>query len=239
MYRIATLQIDADFRAVPRPRPSFEFPLDDVVAAARQAAVTWLCVPHNPVGDLLGTAAIGRIAAAGRVTVVDAAYAEFAGVSRTELLDAGEDVVVLGTLSKAYGLAGIRVGYALASAENAALLDSMRPPGSISTTSVALARRALEDRGWMEANRDRIVADRADLAARLSDLGLPARTSATNFLLAPVGASASDVAERLMNRFGLVVRTFPSGHPLSDHLRFTVRDAESHDRLIRALERVL
>jgi histidinol-phosphate/aromatic aminotransferase/cobyric acid decarboxylase-like protein len=91
----------------------------------------------------------------------------------------------------------------------------------------------------MEANVAGIVAERAVLAGRLAGLGLAARPSATNFLLAPVGEQAHRVAGDLMDRFGLVVRTFPTGHSLAGHLRFTIRDPESHDRLIDALERVL
>lgn len=239
MYRIATLQHGAEFVEVARPLPSLEFPAEALARASATADVTWLCSPHNPLGDLADPAAVQRIAvSAAGVTVIDAAYAEFAGVRHRDLLAAGPGVVVLGTFSKAFGLAGIRVGYALAAVGNAARLDAVRPPGSISTISVQLALHALEDRRWMEDNVTRIVAERTVLADRLRLLGLEARPSAANFLLCPLG-DAPATADRLMNEHGLVVRTFPPSHPLADHLRFTVRDPDSHDRLIDALERVL
>jgi histidinol-phosphate aminotransferase len=192
-------------------------------------------VPSNPIGDRIPDPDVAQIRnAAGGVVVVDAAYSEFTG----DHWEVDDDVVVLGTLSKAFGLAGIRVGYALADPERAAALHAVRPPGSISTLSAALAVRALDDAEWAAANVERISAAREDLAAKLRALGLEPRDSVTNFVLVPIGPAAPEVSAALMAR-GLVSRDFGAAHPLADHLRFTARTPEQHNRLVTVLEEVL
>ncbi len=144
---------------------------------------------------------------------------------------------MLHTLSKGFGLGGIRVGYSLSSPELAARLHGVRPPGSISTVSAALAVRALQDPDLPGLPVDQVVAERARLATRLADLGLRVLPSETNFLLCEVGAGAAEVEARLMAE-GLVVRSFATG-PLAEYLRFTVRSPDEDDRLVAALERNL
>jgi histidinol-phosphate aminotransferase len=233
MYRIATLQQSAQYHEVPRSGSGF--PTDELVAAAGSAAVTWLCVPHNPLGDRPPDAAIARVIAATRgVTVIDAAYAEFAGDRWSDRVAGGSDLIVLGTLSKAFSLAGARVGYALAPPKLADTLDRLRPPGSVSSVSVALALRGLAEVNWMHEHVERVARLRAMLASGLRGLGLEPRPSTTNFVLAEVGPAAQ-IAHRLMRR-GIVVRSFRPGHPLADHLRFTVRRADQQEQMLEALD---
>jgi histidinol-phosphate aminotransferase len=175
------------------------------------------------------------IAATGGVTVIDAAYSEFAGDRWGDRVAAVSDVIVLGTLSKAFSLAGARVGYAVAPAELAETLDRLRPPGSVSSVSAALAQRALAEVGWMHEHVALVARLRSRLASGLRDLGLEPRPSTTNFMLAPIGPAAAGVADRLLGR-GIVVRAFRSGHPLADHLRFTVRQDDQQERMLAALD---
>ena len=237
LYRIAAAQQGANFVPVDRSE-DLGFPTARLADAASRSALTWTCIPSNPIGDRPGDPELATVreAAAGTV-VVDAAYAEFTGDRWAGTVAADADLVVLGTLLKAFGLAGIRVGYAITSTERAAALHAVRPPGSVSAVSAALAIRALSDLKWMEASVQRLTAARDDLAKRLGDLGLTTRPSVANFLLAPVTA-ARNVERRLMSR-GIVVRAFADDHPLSDHLRFTVRTIDEHERLVAELEEAL
>jgi len=241
LHRIASLHHDAKLIEVPRQArgavlPVGSFPTEAFLDACRDAALTWLCQPHNPTGDRLDPETVTSILdTAGGVVVVDAAYAEFAGQDRGELVWGRDNVVVLGTLSKAYGLAGIRVGYALASPQLADVLEVLRPPASVSTISAALALRALQESNWMEENVAQIEAGRDRLAVGLNAVGLTPYPSTTNFLLCWVGSQARDIASRL-TAAGIVVRPFPADGPLSDHLRFTVRRPEEQERLFAALE---
>ncbi len=238
LYRIATLQFGGNLVEVLRDR-DLEYPVDRMISAARGAELTWLCVPHNPVGDRLGDDALEAIiTAAGGLVVVDAAYAEFAGDRWGEWVDRHESLVVLHTMSKAYGLAGIRVGYSVSSPAVAQALHRVRPPGSVSSTSQALAVAALCDPGWLGENVAAVVADREDLAASLAGIGLAVLPSATNFVLTRVGPQARPLMQRLIGR-GLVVRAFPSEGPLAEYLRFTVRTPRDHARLVSAIQEEL
>lgn len=237
MYRIASLQREARLVEIPRS-PDLAVVVDDLVGAAADAAVTWLCVPHNPIGDRLDDAAIEAVLEAGDgLVVLDAAYAQFAGDRWGGWVQRHDRLIVLHTLSKAAGLAGVRVGYSLSSPEVAAALHAVRPPGSIGTLSAALAVRALQD-SWIEENVAAILADRSHLADGLAELGLEPLPTATNFVLTRVGQAAREVMEGLMGR-GIVVRAFPSDGPLAAHLRFTVRTPAEHDRLFEALSKEL
>lgn len=239
LYEIATLQADAVFQAVPAAAPDFECPVDEMTRAARDADVVWMCAPSNPIGnDIAPTDAATIIAATDGLVVIDAAYAEFAGTDWAGLVDSHHNVIVLRTLSKAFGIAGARVGYAMAHPALIAALDGVRPPGSISSVSVTLGIAALTDQERMERTVAELTTARASLAASLAGLGLRVLPSLTNFLLCEVGGSAHAVADRLMGE-GLVVRKFPAGGPLEHYLRFTVRSAAAHDRLVTALERYL
>lgn len=235
LYRIATLQQGAAYDEVPRSSGEPGFPAGALAAAASGAALTWLCIPSNPVGDRADDAGVQAVVdAAGGITVIDAAYAEFIGDRWGGHAARTPAVVVLGTLSKAFGLAGARVGYAVAGPEEASILDRLRPPGSLSTMSVALAERALAETAWMEEHVARVVELREALAGGLRSLGLAPRPSVTNFVLCEVGGNAHAVAEALMDR-GIVVRTFPDEHPLAHHIRITVRIAEQQERLLEVL----
>ena len=248
MYRVLTEQRPARPVLVPRRTAVQGFALDvpAVRAAARQASLVWLCSPNNPTGlpepDGAVAALLDGLAAdagaAGRaapVVVLDEAYAEFAGTSLVGLRERYSRLVVVRTASKAYALAGLRVGFAIARRELLAEIEPYRPPGSVAVPSVAVVAAALRDPRMPADNVARVERERARLAAAFAAAGLPAHPSLTNFLLVDVGgrAAARAMAEGLLGR-GLVPRTFGRDHPLAGHLRFTVRDEAQDDRLIAA-----
>jgi histidinol-phosphate aminotransferase len=239
LYEIATLQAGGVFQAVPADSPDFDYPSDRMIRAARDADLVWLCTPSNPIGNVVATETIeALIAATDGLLVVDAAYAEFATGEWADQVESHHNLIVLRTLSKAFGLAGARVGYAMAHPDLIAALDGVRPPGSISSVSVDLAVAALGASTTMEHNVATMIAARNELGADLQSLGLRVLPSETNFLLCEVGRNAHDVARQLMDA-GLVARKFPADGPLRDYLRFTVRTPEAHKRLIGQLERCL
>jgi histidinol-phosphate aminotransferase len=215
--------------------------------AARSASVVWIASPNNPTGLPEPEGAIGELLAglatdaADRrsvppIVVLDEAYAEFAGRSLVDLRAAYERLVVVRTASKAYGLAGLRVGFAIARRSTLALMEPYRPPGSVAVPSVAVVADMLPDRESLAVAVGAIERERDRLATALAAIGWPAWPSITNFLLVPLGSPehAADVAEALL-RLGMVPRTFPAGHPLADHLRITVRTPADDDRLVAAI----
>ena len=252
MYRVVSEQRGAEVTAVPRrgPQAGYAIDVDAMRAAARRATLVWLCNPNNPTGRTEPAGAIARLLAGieadaatdGRpapVLVVDEAYAEFAGESLVPLLKAHERLIVVRTASKAYALAGLRVGFALAQRRTLELIEPYRPPGSVSTISVTVVTEALRDPRLLQDNLERVDRERSRLFADLDELGWRVEPSVTNFLLVDFETpeEAERVAEGLLRR-GLVPRTFPQGHPLVDHLRFTVRTAADNARLVAAAREI-
>lgn len=251
MYRIITEQRAASALIVPRLPAEAGYALDlpAVREAARSAAVVWLCSPNNPtalpepdgaietlLADLAtdaGDAVAGNPPAP--IVVLDEAYAEFVGHSLVGLRETYPNLVVVRTASKAYALAGLRVGFALAHPEVIARLDPYRPPGSVSTVSVTIVTEALLDPGVLDVNLARVTRERARLSDGLTAAAWSVGPSVTNFLLVDFASPerAAAVAEGLLRR-GIVPRTFGAAHPLADHLRLTVRDAHENDRLLDA-----
>jgi histidinol-phosphate/aromatic aminotransferase/cobyric acid decarboxylase-like protein/imidazoleglycerol phosphate dehydratase HisB len=184
----------------------------------REPVLTFCCRPNNPSGDL------GELPQV-RPLAVDEAYFEYAGETAVGEIDDG--VIVIRTFSKAFGLAGARVGYALAGADTAAELNARQSPAPVSTLSAALARAALEsppDVGAELEERDR-------LADGLRTLGLRPRPSRANFVFVPI-EDAEGLGEALLRR-GLAVRVFAGG------IRISVRDREDDDVLLEAIAREL
>jgi histidinol-phosphate aminotransferase len=179
-----------------------------------QPALTICCRPNNPTGEL------GELPAA-RPLLVDEAYFEYSGVTALDLIE--DDVILLRTFSKAFALAGARVGYAVAGRELAAALRRRQHPGPLSTLSAALALAALESPPDVRP----ILDERERLAGRLRELGFEPRPSHANFLFVPVDGPA-ELSNRLL-RTGLPVRPVPGG------IRITVRNEEDDERLLQSL----
>ena len=227
LYRIATEQSGATFDAVG---------VDTVPDP--DAAITWLCVPNNPTGTRLPDDRIERILdTATGIVVLDAAYGEFTGDRWASWVERYDRLLVLHTMSKGFGLAGIRVGYAIGNPDMIDAIDGTRPPGSVSTLSEAIAIDALDHPERMRAAVTTIVDERERLAERLTRLGYDVPPSDANFLLVRFGPDAGRFAIALMSE-GLVVREFPHIPELSEHLRFTIRSPGDNDRLVATIERI-
>lgn len=248
MYRVVTEQRAAVVVPVPRlpAAQGWALDVDAIRSAAVDAALVWLCDPNNPTGtrepEGLVERLLGDLAAdadAGNrqppMVVVDEAYHEFVRTSVAELRQRHPNLVVVRTASKAYALAGLRVGFGIATAGTMSRLAPFRAPGSIATTSVTIVREALADGQGMRENVARVERERPRLASALAALGWSVGPSVTNFLLVDFETPerARAVADGMLRR-GLVPRTFPAGHPLATCLRVTVRAADENDRLIAA-----
>lgn len=239
LYEIASIQHGAEFLAIERIGPKLEFPLESLAEAAETADVTWLCEPNNPTGDRGDDRWIEEIVRSAKgIVVIDAAYAEFAGDRWVPFTSRHDNVIVCHTMSKAFGLAGLRVGFSVSSIPVAERLDAVRPPGSISSMSAEIATAALAEPQRMQRRVLRLNKERSRFAQELTKLGLVVRASSTNFLLCDIGPGAHTLAEQLLMD-GLVVRTFDRDGAIGDKLRFTVRAPHENDRLIDALWRHL
>jgi len=181
-------------------------------------ALTFCCRPNNPTG------ALDQLPAA-RPLAVDEAYFEYCGETAVPQLEDG--VIVIRTFSKAFALAGARVGYALADADTARELNVRQAPCPVSTLSAALALAALES----PPDVTPVVEERERLARALSALGLEPLPSHANFLFVPV-ADPPRLGDALL-RQGLVVRVFAEG------IRISILDRADDDVLVETLARAL
>ena len=236
MYSICSVQLGASVRAVPT-LPDFSPDVDGLLAAADGAKILWHCNPASPTAALTGAAAMERlIAGAPCVVAVDEAYAEFAGSSVVPLVERHPNLVVVRTMSKAFGMAGMRLAWGVAQPEVIELLNRVRPPNSVSRVTARLGAAALRDLPSMRAHVERIVSQRDAFAGALAELGAHVYPSFTNFLLTRWSGpeEARAVYDRLEAR-GIVVRNYADHPAIPGHLRITVRTAEDNHRLLDAL----
>ena len=214
--------------------------LDQIGATTR---LVYLANPNNPTGTWYAHADFGAFLAqvpASVVVVVDEAYAELADApdyaSAIGLVTRYPNLVVTRTFSKGYGLAGLRVGYAVASAPVAALLERIRESFNVGNVALAAAEAALADGAHLAACSRRNAGERAALAAALGARGLCVSPSQTNFLLVEFGAGAATLEAGLLAQ-GIVLRPM-GGYGLPDCLRVSVGTAADNARLLRALDRL-
>ena len=203
--------------------------------------IVFLCSPNNPTGQTIPLTDIEKILKSRKIVVVDEAYIEFAlRKSCKKLLKKYPNLVVLRTFSKAWGLAGLRMGYALADAEVVKILAKVRAPYSVDALSQILALQALKKQKQMEMGVKKILAEREKLSEALWKLGLIVFPSDANFLLVqfPAKVRATKIYDKLVKRFGIVVRDFSKSPLLRNCLRITVGSQAENKKLINALGKV-
>ncbi len=221
LYAVASGIEGADVRTVARD-------LDALAAAASDARVLWLCNPGNPSGELWPPDEIVRLADSvpDTLVAVDEAYFEYAGQTTGGAARNLPNLVCMRTLSKAFGLAGLRVGYAIASQEVAAELGTRRSPAPIATTAATLAAGALRE-PRVDGEVAATLAERERMRRALAAAGYGVPEVHANFVVVR-SPEALAVAAELEGR-GLVVRG------LEDSLRITVRSPADDDLVLRAL----
>ena len=219
------------------------FPLETYLGAIdKDTALAALVTPNNPTGGTIpidGVVAVAeRAAACGTLVLVDLAYIEFADHDPTPALLAFDNVVMIRTFSKAFGLAGLRVGYAIAPPAVARWLRTVGGPYPVSTVSLGIAGRALREAARREPFLGQIRVERTQLVSTLRTLGAEPLGSEANFVTARF-AEAAGVCQRLAER-GVRVRAFPDHPELATYLRISLPgDPISFGRLLRALKDIM
>lgn len=196
--------------------------LDVEALAATQAKAFFLTNPNAPTGVAFPLAQIeAALQAIDGLLVVDEAYVDFGGESAVSLLKDYENLIVVRTFSKSYGLAGMRVGFALASPKIISILDRVRDAYNLDRVAQAAALAAFEDVAYFEEQRQKVIATREATRAQLDTYGWFTYPSATNFLFTEpknaAGESSAAVAASLFEHLKsqrVLVRYFRS-HPLT------------------------
>lgn len=200
------------------------------------ASVFFLTNPNAPTGHLFDKAAVRAFCESfPGVVVIDEAYADFAGVSCIDLALSLPNVLVCRTFSKAYSLAGLRMGLLIGSEELMEALYAIKDSYNADRIAQAVARAAIADQAWMRGNVAKILATRERLSGELRARGWTVFDSATNFLWArpPASQKAADVFRHLREQ-AVIVRYW-TGPRLCDYLRITVGTDAQIDRLLASL----
>ena len=239
-YATAAAVAGAEVTDVPR-RPDFDLDVDATIAAAAGAKLLVVCSPNNPTGNAVTPGDLRRLleeAPRDVVVLLDEAYHEFnQGADPLPWLEArGGHWLLLRTFSKAYALAGARVGYGIASsAEVVDYLDRLRPAFNLTALSQAAALAAWEDETHMRATVGMITAERERVTRALAERQVRHAPSRANFVFLKPRLPFMEAAERLLAR-GLIVRPIPVGE--GGWLRVTIGRREDNDRLLEALAEV-
>jgi histidinol-phosphate aminotransferase len=242
IYRLMADLFGAETVAVPMVDDTHD-PVAMVEAITPQTRLLFVANPNNPTGTMVDQAALDALIASlpdHVIPVMDEAYVELLPPAhRPDMLRhvrAGRPVVVLRTFSKAYGLAGLRVGYALAPPEAIDLLQRVRQPFNVNAAALVAAEAALQDDAFVAQTRQLVAEGRAFLTAAFDRLGLTYTPSVANFVLVKVGQGREICAE--LQRRGVIVRPM-DGYRMPDSIRVTVGTREENERFVRELEMCL
>lgn len=248
VFAIAAQAVGATLQVAPALSGDDAMPRGHDLDALR-AAITpstrllYLANPNNPTGTWIPADALATFIAdvpEHVVVVVDEAYAETADApdygSALALLPRHPNLVVTRTFSKAYALAGLRIGYAIAEAGLSALLERLRESFNVGTVALAAAEAALGDQAHMLRTLALNAEQRSLLREALLQRGWPVGPSQTNFLLVDFGGRTPAIEQGLLAR-GVVLRPM-AGYGLPRCLRITVGDASENGALLRALDEV-
>jgi histidinol-phosphate aminotransferase len=249
VYPIAVQAVGAHARVAPAHDgsrgPAYGHDLDAMRACVGpNTRVVFIANPNNPTGGWLDAAALEAFIAdlpAHVMVVVDEAYSEYVEEDTypdtTQWLERFANLIVTRTFSKAYGLAGLRVGYAVSHPQVADLLNRVRQPFNVNLVAQAAALAALDDHAHIAESVQRNREGMRQLLAGFSDLQLTWIESVGNFVAVDTGRAGADVYAALL-REGVIVRPV-ANYEMPNHLRITVGTREENTRFLEALEKVL
>lgn len=218
------------------------YPLENILEKINEKTkAIFLCNPNNPSGTVRTGEDLKRFVEAvpkDILLVFDEAYFEFynEGLSGLTFLQEDRPVIVLKTFSKAYGLAGVRLGYAISHPEIIDALNRVREPFNVNSVAQAGALAALKDQDYLAEIVKKNKVGIEYLTAKLTNLGVKVLPSRTNFVLGFFGRDAKELSDRLLRK-GLIVRP-GAGFGEPDAIRITVGTEEENEKLVKALEEI-
>jgi len=224
------------------PLKHFAYDLEAMAAGiTEETKLIFISNPNNPTGTTVSGAAFARFmqaVPADVIVVMDEAYAEY--VTSSDYPDVlayvaqGRNVIMLRTFSKAYGLAGLRIGYAIAPARLVHYMERVREPHNANVLAQRAALAALDDVAHIKSTRENNLLGREYLSAQLKRLGLSFVPTQANFLLVHIGPQAAAVYQALLQA-GVMIRAI-AGHGLDHYVRVTIGRPEENEKFIAALE---
>lgn len=226
------------------PAPDFAFDADGLIAAVNEnTAFMMICNPNNPTGTLFSLEDVERVVSSVDCPVaIDEAYAEFSGIDHLDIARRHPNVIILRTLSKFAGLAGIRVGYAIFPEDMAPFAQTAMPAfANISAVSAEIGIASLQDLEYLSANRDEQVSERGRVIALLNEMpGITAFPSATNFVLFDVPGDDASPILKALNERNIFIRHYPApDQGLAGFLRVSIGLPDENTKFLDALEEIM
>jgi histidinol-phosphate aminotransferase len=239
VYPLATQARGA--RGIQVPAKDWGHDLAAMAAAVdAETSVLWIANPNNPTGTIVRPDALEaflRKVPERVIVVIDEAYNEYLSpdlkAETVKWLKRHPNLIVSRTFSKAYGLAGLRVGYAFAHPSVADVLNRVRQPFNVNSLALAAAAAALDDMEFVARSYAENLSGLRQIEDGARALGLEFIPSHGNFITVRVG-KANDVYRRLLKR-GVIVRPVGGGYQLPEHLRITIGTPEENERFLVAL----
>jgi histidinol-phosphate aminotransferase len=243
VYPLASMAVGAELIVVPAQQWGHD--LQAMAAAVREdTRVLWIANPNNPTGTWVGRDALYRLlqsVPAEVVVVVDEAYTEFVEdddyPDATQWLETFPNLIVTRTFSKAYGLAGYRIGYGLSSPELADLLNRVRQPFNVNTLAQVAATAALQDQAHLQQGVALNRVEMGKLEHAFEQLGLQWIPSAGNFVSVDLGQPAQALFAALEQQ-GVITRPV-ANYGMPNHLRISIGLPRENERCIQALTTIL
>jgi len=247
-YYIASVLKDALVTTV--PIQGYHLSVDGFLDTCQQSqdiALAFICNPHNPTGTAIShnqiCSIVKTLLSCQIIPVFDEAYAEFAELEFSSVLDFirdGFQALMLRTFSKAYGLAGFRIGYVIGPASLIAVMSRVRAALPFSTNRLAqvAAIAALQDQSFIATTRAQIVATKNLFYAEMERLGIPYVPSVTNFVLIQVPEDSANFSQRLLKEHHILTRDAGS-FGLTNHIRISIGTPQQMKYACQAIETLL
>ncbi len=208
----------------------------------KRTRIIFLCSPNNPTGNCDSREEVRTLLEflGDQTVVVDEAYFEFSGKTLADLTDKYDNLVVVRTFSKAFSMAGVRVGYMIASRKSVEKFNIVRPPNSLGVISLFLAENGLKHIESMKKNVRAIISERVRLYEEMTEeKSIEAFPSEANFVLFKVKDGLSKKLHRALMRKGLVLRNLSETNGIESCLRVTVNTRTVNERFLNELRDTL
>jgi len=216
---------------------NFQLNVDDIVSS--KAEIVILASPNNPTGNSFRQKDVEEVLAGfGGIVIVDEAYGEYSEKSMIPSVNEFDNMVVIRTFSKAYAMAALRIGYAVANKDLADMMNSVKIPYSLNSLSEGAAIAAVKDQDFIKRSVEMVRVERPKLSSGLSKLGFDPFPSDSNFILARSPIDHTALVDALKKK-GILVRDFGSKRRMENCVRFTVGTEEMNNELLSKIACIL
>ncbi len=217
---------------------NFSYDIPTILGAITdRTKLVFICSPNNPTGGIISEVGLRKILNSDVIVVLDEAYVEFSTGSFVNLLEDYDNLIVLRTFSKAFGLAGLRIGYGVASREIIEYMLRIRVPFSVNSLAQKAAIVALDDKEYLKRSIETVEEGRAFLIDGVAKAGVKPYPSQANFIFIELDKSSEEVVKALQKR-GIIVRDC-SFAGLDNHIRVTIGTMEENERFLENFKEVI